>query len=391
MTGPIQTISLHESLLARLVGFGQSRLGSVRSALILTLLIAVPLIALANRGLLVSIPFSQDYAVLARVFVALPLLVISASHFQSLISEALVQAPRAGLVSDDALQTYERWLALLNRLRSSRLVEILFVVLALASILWRNAIPGPLLGYTGWGYDPQGDLNAAGKYYVFVFLPLFRFITLLWLWRLLLWTVFLGSLSFLKLNLNPAHPDGAGGIGYLGFVQQRLSVFLVVGSFMLAGSAANRIAHLGERPEQHFYVLLGFILLYPTILLAPLLLTTPLLLQAKRDGIFRYGVIGQDMTMAFQRKWIDSSVPGDEQIESPNPSAMTDFAQVHGIVQQMGILPITRWGVASMYAAATAPLLLLIFLQVPLDTLLRSALSEVPPLDLVASAQQMAK
>ena len=116
----------------------------------------------------------------------------------------------------------------------------------------------------------------------------------------------------------------------------------------------------------------------------PLLLITPTLLRAKRDAIFEYGRIGQNMADAFHRKWQSPERLGDAGLlESPHPSAMADFGAVHGTVQSMGILPIGKWAVASMLLAAATPLMLLALFQAPLDYYLRSALSELPPLDML--------
>lgn len=379
-----------ESLLARALGHGQTRLRAALMALGYVLLFATPLLILADRSADVAVPLLGDFAMLARVLIALPIFILAVPHCDSLIDEAIRHAPKAALVSGESLKTYERWQARLARLRSSRLAELLFVVFALGSVFWSQPFPGPLLGLKGWGYSAAGELNAAGLWYCYAFLPVFRLVMLLWMWRLFVWTVFLGRLAFMKLNLNAAHPDGAGGIGYIGFVQQRLSLVLVAGGFMLAGSAANRMAIMGEPLYLHVYVVFGLALLYPALLLAPLLLTTPHLLRTKRDGIFEYGLIGQDMTDSFRRQWVEGSdegpAPGRERLESPNPSAMADFETMHSTVQSMGILPISYWGIASMVAASAAPLLLLIFLRVPLDSLLKSVLTEVPPFDLVAKS-----
>ncbi|WP_199554431.1 hypothetical protein [Sandaracinobacteroides hominis] len=377
-----------DSPIARLFGFGLTRMQATGMGLLFAFFCFVPIALLADKSADVAVPFTRDYAMLARVLVALPLVVAFSPHLQGLIDEALDHAPKSNIVTGADTTTYERWVHLVRQLRASRIAELLFVAMAFASGFTNQQIPGVLAGLHGWGYSAAGELNLAGQWYVHVVLPLFRLMVLIWIWRLLMWTLFLGSLSFLKLNLNPAHPDGAADLGYLGFVQQRLSIALAIGSLMLAGSAANRIAYLGEHLGDHLFPLLGFILLYPALLLAPLILTCPLLLRTKRNGVFEYSLIGDGMAAQFRRDWIDNPGDAGDRLASPNPSAMADFTMMHSVVQEMSILPIRSWAVISMFVAAAGPLLLLVLLEVPLDALLRSALSELPPLDLVATYSQ---
>ena len=376
--------SSRSSLLQPAFGLSRHR-ASILAALMLPIL-GAPLFALSDWRAGIEVPLTQDFAVLARVLLVMPLLIAAAPQFDMLIDRAMEQPMRAGLLSPRMLQRHRDWSARLRALRGNRAINIVLVLMAVGSCLWQPILPGPLLGLTGWGFGADGRLNAAGGWYVFLFMPLFRFLILMWLWRLLLWTVLLGSLARLNLRLNAAHPDGAGGLGYLGFVQQRLSVLLVAGALMLAGSAANRIRHLGETMSDNLYPLVGYVLVYPLLLLAPLLLLTPLLLRAKRDAVLAYGVLGQQMAHAFHKGWIQQPDAPDAQLLSPAPSAMADFGAVHATVAGMGLLPIRLNGILVMLLSAGAPLALLLFVQLPFDLLLRSALAEIPPFDLVAAA-----
>lgn len=372
--------------LARSLGFGHSRRQATRLALALTVAAVAPLAAMADWGR-VDVPLLRDYALLARVLLVLPLLVLGGSLFDRLVNDALQQAVRTGLVSADDRPAHDNSVLRLRRLRASRVAGGLFALAAVGASFVHSPVPGALLGLSGWGYSASGELNGAGTWYAYVLLPLFRFLVMLWLWRLLLWTLYVGRLAFLKLALNPAHPDRAGGLGYLGFVQQRLSLLLMAGGFMLAGSAANRITYLDASVATLFNPLIVYGVGYPLLLIAPLLLALPMLMDAKRVAILQYGALGQDMARDFRATWIESRGEAGKLIDSPHASALCDYTSVHETVVNMSVLPIRMFGFGLMVASAVAPLLLLVFLQVPLDALLKSALAEVPPFDLMGMAK----
>ncbi|MCG2841090.1 hypothetical protein L6Q21_08865 [Sandaracinobacter sp. RS1-74] len=381
-----------DGLLARAAGFG---LGRVQAGVLAALAVAVavgPILLLADRGAGVEVRLERDYSLFARLLVALPLLILAAPQIQGVIDKALAHSLSLPILSDEQHMACARWIATLHLLRKSRAIELLILLAAALTSILNPVLPARLIGLEGWGFASDGALKPAGLWYTIVAMTLLRFAILMWCWRIALWTMFLASFAVLRLKPNPAHADGAAGLAYLGFVQQRLAVVLFVGSALLAGIVANRIAHLGESLPEQFPTLVAFALLGPAVLLTPLLLITPTLLRAKRDGIFDYGRIAQDMADAFERNWVRRARPEDaELLESPSPSAMADFAAVHGTVQSMGILPIGKWAIASMILAAVAPLSLLVLLQMPLESILRSALSEVPPFDLVVAAQDEVK
>jgi hypothetical protein len=372
--------------LARSLGFGLSPRRAAWLALWMLLAAAVPLLLLADWGA-VEVPLLGDYAVLARVLIALPLLVLGGSQFDRLVNDALSQAVRTGLVPAEARQAHDLAADRLRRLRVSRVAGFLFAATAVALALVRPSVPGALAGLSGWGFSAAGDLNAAGIWYGFVVLPLFRFLALLWIWRLLLWTLYLARLAFFRLSLDPAHPDRAGGLGYLGFVQQRLSLLLTAGSFMLAGSAANRIAYLDQSVATLFNPLIVYGVGYPLLLIAPLLLTTPMLMEAKRRAVLDYGALGQAIARDFEHSWVAPNGTAERLLESPHASALCDFGSVHETVVNMNVIPIRTFGLGVMVASAVVPLLLLVFLQVSLESLLKSALAEVPPFDLMSTAE----
>src|SRR5262249_16093594 len=59
-------------------------------------------------------------------------------------------------------------------------------------------------------------LTAAGWWCVCVSIPVFIFLLLRGIWRHIVWAIFLRRLARLELRLVSTHPDGKGGLAFLG-------------------------------------------------------------------------------------------------------------------------------------------------------------------------------
>jgi hypothetical protein len=71
--------------------------------------------------------------------------------------------------------------------------------------------------------------------------PFFQFLLLRWYVRLFIWLLFLWRISRFDLRLLAAHPDRAGGMGFLGVGSYAIAPILFAQGAVLAGLIANRI------------------------------------------------------------------------------------------------------------------------------------------------------
>src|SRR5260370_5352176 len=89
--------------------------------------------------------------------------------------------------------------------------------------------------------------SLAGRGALFISYPILVYLTLLWIWRQIIWARFLRSTTLLDLRLIAVHPDHLGGLGFLEaslLGQIPFSFCLGVG---LAGAIANRVFHEGQK------------------------------------------------------------------------------------------------------------------------------------------------
>jgi hypothetical protein len=196
----------------------------------------------------VKVPFLQDLDAHARFLVSLPLLIFAELFVHQRIRVIVRQFINRGLIAPEELPRFENAVASSMRLRNSMAIE--FLVLLVAFIgghwLWKDQMT--LRVATWWGEraaDGTVNLNLAGYWYVFISVPLFRFLFLRWYFRLLIWYRFLWLVSKIPLRLNALHPDRAGGLGFLGNSVFAFAPVLLAQTILLSAFIMSRIWHEG--------------------------------------------------------------------------------------------------------------------------------------------------
>ncbi|WP_056879187.1 hypothetical protein [Pseudoxanthomonas sp. Root630] len=353
-----------------------------RMALAMMALAWLPLVALSARdGALlpgsVRMPLLADASVYARLMLALPLLVLAAGPADRLLRSAIRQFGRAGLVPDDKRSKFGAIVTRARRLRDSHVPELLCLVFALVPALLSHPVLTELPDVSGWHTTADGTPTAAARWAWWVAMPLFRFVCFVWLWRFLIWTLLLARIAHLGLDLRPPHPDGAGGLGFLGFAQQRFSALSLAGGVVLSGSCINHFIYSGQTLLDVRYLLAAYVVGTTIVLMAPLLLLAPPLIRAKRHALAKYSALGHRAIRSFDLCWKKGQMEDDAPslLDSPQPSALADFSSVYASLSAMSVVPVTRWNVLWMLQAAALPLLPLIFFGMSVDDLVKKLAS----------------
>lgn len=352
--------------------------------LIAALLLAVawlPLVVAAtlDRTLLpgrVVIPLLGDAAIHARLLVVVPLLVLAAAPADRLLRAAINHFGRAGLIRDRQRGRFGQLLARTHALRDSHLPELLCLAVAMLPALASAPVLTEIPHVSSWHTGIDGHLSFAGLWAWWVSMPLFRFVALMWLWRFLLWTLLLWRVSRLDLDLRAPHPDGRGGLAFLGLAQQRFSVLALAGGIVLSGTCINHFTYAGQSLMDVRYLLAGYVVGVSLFLMSPLLLLVPPLLRAKRGALSRYAALGHVAVRRFDQSWRKNTGKDDPSLlDSPQPSALADFGAVYANLAGMSVIPMTRGNLLWMIQCAAAPLLPLVFFAMSLDDLVRRLFS----------------
>jgi hypothetical protein len=365
--------------------------GSIRSfnspqvAAVAVAITWVPLIVLAAvQGLALGPSRAQsallDPAILVRFLVALPILIIAPSKSAKIINEVANHFLRAELLTGAEVDRFRAIVRQRTILRKSRVGESVCLALAFAFsaiyvlvFLRDTASSWRILGPGG-----HHSLSLAGWWFVTICEPLYLFVLLRFLYRIALWWVFLWKTSRLNLQLHSVHPDGAGGLGFLGLTLNtfRLPAFAISASF--AGGVADLVLLNGVRASELKYEIAGLILFVVGLFVLPLCLFYQRELSRARDrDVLNYWVLIAAQLREFEKKWIASD---SDRMATLTPA---DFSQVTGPssllegVRQMTLLPFETKDLLFLVATVLVPFIPVAALVIPLASMLRRILELV--------------
>jgi hypothetical protein len=336
-----------------------------RRVLIITLFAWLPLLILSVLGGHalgggIKIPFLYDVEAHARFLVALPALIIAELVVLNRITPLIGRFVERGIVGTEDLPAYNAAVNSALRVRNSAAVELSLLVLVytLGQWIWRSQVA--MRGAT-WYATPDAThlhLTLAGYWYAFVSIPIFQFILLRWYMRLAIWFRFLWQVSRLNLNLVPAHPDRAGGIGFLGKSSYAFGPILFAQGALVAGLIASRVLYNGQSVLSFKMEAAGYISLFITCILGPLCMFTPRLDRTKRRGSAEYGLLANQYLSGFDAKWIRRGKPETrELLGTGDLQSLADLGNSYSFVSRMRIVPFGLDDIVRLAAITAAPLL----------------------------------
>jgi hypothetical protein len=349
-----------------------------RRAFLTVLVTWVPLVVFsllqgAAYGAGVALPLLHDFAVHAKFLISVPLLVIAEWLIAPHIAKAAEQFVISEVVEEGDFERFDAAVERGLRLRDSVVAEI--IILALAYVSSVLSFVGTAVHVSTW-YELRtttgASMTLAGWWYMGIALPLLKFLVLRWIWRLFLWFQFLATMSALDLRLLSTHPDGAGGLIFVGHAQQFFGVLLFAYSTSLCGVLANEIVY-DKLPLQHFVPMIAlYVVLAVGIIAGPLFVFSRKMRRVKREGIFQYGALGTACTQAFHRKWITGpideagSLLGTRDIQS-----LAGLANSYEVIEKMNAFPMNPRSLIRLIVASLLPMTLLLLAVMPLKQLLQ--------------------
>ena len=127
----------------------------------------------------------------------------------------------------------------------------------------------------------------AGWWHTLVSAPVALVLLLGWLWRILIWGLFLFRVSRLDLQLVPTHPDLVGGLQFVGVSLRAFLPLSFTISTIAAGGVAYRVLTMGTSFFTFKYVIAAVVVVVLLLFVGPVLVFGGKLVEARRRGILR--------------------------------------------------------------------------------------------------------
>jgi hypothetical protein len=324
--------------------------------------------------------FLFDVAAYSRFLIALPLLILAEAVALPLLGHIVRHLARPELLPETERPRYDALVALASRLVRSPLAAMIIVAIAFAATLTAGQADNP--ANVGTWVAPSGDgdraLSLAGMWRTFVSQPLYVALVLTWIWRAMVWAIFLRKVSRLELRLVASHPDHMGG---LRFVMASLRAFSPVGFALavgISGGIADRVLFGGTRVTEFAPVIGVVVVLLIVLFVGPLFVLRKPLKKIRTRAIFSYGRLASGVGYHFEREWLRPAddVPASA-LQAPEFSATTDLYSIVVNANTVKGIPLDLQGVVPLILATLLPFVPLALFEMPLVELLKLAVGLV--------------
>ena len=328
--------------------------------------------------------FLLDFATYARFFLAVPLIFAAENVVGPRMRSAALRLMLGGVISPESRSEFAAAVDRVRRRREAYWPEILFLLIALAGVWFVSIEQISGLGTTTWHttwLNGELRLSGAGLWYKLVATPLVQFFALRWMWRLMIWTLFLSEVSRLRLNLLPTHTDMAAGLGFLGTTHVSIAIFPFAVGCVLSAELAFRAWFEGlnlAALQSMTPLLITYLAFVEFVTFGPLLFFVMPLLRARREALRSYGILVEQHNQLFHDKWIDGRRPADESpLGNPDMSSLVDLGSSFTVVRQTSIVPVGKAQLLQVAVLACLPGLPLLLMVLPFKEVLRLLLQVV--------------
>jgi hypothetical protein len=346
----------------------------VRRMIIIPLICWLPLSLLAGlQGRLtggVRAPFLFDPDVHVRLLAALPLLIGAEVLVHQRMRLVVTLFLERGIVAEE---DRPRFLGLVDsgrRLSNSVWFELFLLafVFTAGHWIWTRNVSLSVSTWYALKDGAETHLTAAGYWYAFVSLPIFRFMLYRWYYRLFIWYRFLWQVRGLPLHLNLYHPDRAGGLSFLSASTQAIALVMVAQSVAFAGIIFERILYAGAKLPSFKIEIVGWTVFMLLLTVFPLGFFVIQLDRAGRVARRELGSLASRYVNDFRRKWVQDAVHADEALlGTPDIQSMSDLANSYSVVTEVRLFPLTKQALIRLVIMIGLPFLPLTLTMFKLD------------------------
>ncbi len=315
-------------------------------------------------------PLLAHFGIHARFLVAVPLFILAEGQAHALSSWLLPYFVQSGIVPPGELAKFRAAIAATAKLRDATLPWAVMVgavvVFATTSEIVHHSHE---IDWAGEG--AAGSWGFGALWYLYVGRLIFLTLALGWLWRLVLVFVLLWRIARLDLSIVPTHPDRCGGLGFLERLPTIFATVVLAIAVVPAAQWAHDAVYHGLALQSLRVEMIAFVVLVLVLFLLPLAAFAGPLKRAKRQALLDYGALVGRHGRLVRERWIEGKALDDDSLlNAPELGPVVDVAAAYDAVKAMRIAPIGKAAIIPIAAAAAAPMLAVVAIQVPVGELL---------------------
>lgn len=317
-----------------------------------------------------DIDLFEDFAFHVRCLVSIPILLLTEEIIYKAVNDVIPTAIKRGIINPDQTNKLNKQRILINKLQKSLKLQFTLLIFSILIVYNKIFIELPPEIST-WRTIHNTWYIFASWWNRWIGLTVYYFFIFRWLYKFLLWSLFIYKFTLLKPNLQSHHPDEMGGIAFLA---RRHIMFGLIATAISSVSSANIALTIiyGKFTLKDFYLPLGlYVVTMIVFLTLPLFILSPLLLRTKITGRYKFDSIAYLYAESFERKWyIGENIQKGELLGSPDFQSLNDLLESYSKIQAMRIIPLTHRMIVLLICLIAIPLLPLGLLQIPFSEML---------------------
>ncbi len=316
----------------------------------------------------VTIPFIKDVAPYIRCLVVIPLLVIADNIIEPMMARVMSYLKTSGLVPDTETEKLNDAVNKMAYLMNNKWILLMLLTLAILFSFYMRSDYDEMWterGVTSWMLQLDNgvvDETLAGSWFLLVTSPLVSFLVYRWMWRFIIWSIFLKRVSKVKLELRASHTDLAGGLGVIGVGHAIFIIVFFILATLLSSDLAANMLYEEEVLVSVKQIVMVFIVLSIIVIMVPLMFFVRQLVDLKHNALVEYSTLQNQISNDFHKHWIKQEA--DDMVDSMQPSAMADYSAVFDNVKNMRMVPFDTKMIVFMAGTLLVPFLPLALIEI---------------------------
>ncbi|MBY5412439.1 hypothetical protein HFO98_29165 [Rhizobium leguminosarum] len=311
------------------------------------------LLLLATRGGHGAGLFLHDWGAWAKFLIAPVLLTLAEKPIGFALDECVSMLFRIPLVSSQSMPDARKALRDARSRTIAWKPELFCIAVALAATAYNAA---KFLGGAAptWAAG-DGSVSLTGFWCLAVGNTVYWFLLTRLVWKHVIWSLFLSTVARCHLRLVVTHPDGHGGVGFLGFYPAGYGLFTLAVSSVFAAGISHMMQRQAVTPGLFTAVCVAWLIVVVIFYSAPLAGVALQVSRLKRKAVLLSLTKVTDFERLNERATLGENVLADE--AEPAVLELHDVKPIYLASMKTSALLINKGNILSVLAPALLPML----------------------------------